>query len=224
MVSLVAAALFFGLIHLGVAGTRLRDRIVGAIGERVYIASFSVASLVGLVWLITAYDHAPYVPTWGPLEWWKPVAILLMLPSAFLVVVGLTTPSPTAVSQQARVSEPPRGIVRVTRHPFLIGVALWAIVHLVGNGDAASLVFFATFALVALAGTASIDAKRSRALGAAWAPFAARTSIVPFAAPAAAGGGILREIGLVRSLAGLAIYVLILALHGPFIGVSPFSG
>ena len=49
MVSLVAAALFFGLIHLGVAGTRLRDRIVGVIGERVYLASFSVASLVGLV-------------------------------------------------------------------------------------------------------------------------------------------------------------------------------
>ncbi len=224
MVSLVLAALFFGGIHLGIAGTRLRDRIVGAIGTRAYLAAFSLASIAGLAWLIAAYDHAPYAPTWGPLEWWKPVAILLMLPSAFLVVVGLTTPNPTAVAQEERAAAPPRGIVRVTRHPFLVGVALWALVHLVGNGDAASLIFFATFAVVALAGTLSIDAKRSRALGPAWASFAARTSIVPFAAPAVKGGGILREIGLVRVLAALGVYALILALHGPIIGVSLFTG
>src|ERR1700738_5279716 len=59
-----------------------------------------------------------------------------------------------------------RGIVRVTRHPFLTGVGLWALVHLIGNGDVASLFFFATWAIVALAGTASIDAKRRRLLGA----------------------------------------------------------
>ncbi|MGA7260503.1 MAG: NnrU family protein [Stellaceae bacterium] len=35
-------------------------------------------------------------------------------------------------------------MVRVTRHPFLTGVGLWALVHLIGNGDVASLFFFAT--------------------------------------------------------------------------------
>jgi uncharacterized membrane protein len=222
MTSLVLAALFFAGIHLGVAGTRVRDRITGAIGERIYLAAFSLASIAGIAWLIAAYDRAPYEAMWGPLEWWKPVAILLMLPSAFLVTVGLATPSPTAVKQEARVGERPQGIVRVTRHPFLVGVAIWALVHLVGNGDAASFVFFATFAIVALAGTHSIDMKRSRALGSAWAAFAARTSIVPFAASSAAGGGILREIGPLRTLAGVAVYVLFLALHGRIIGVSPF--
>jgi uncharacterized membrane protein len=48
---------------------------------------------------------------------------------------------------------PPQGIVRVTRHPFLTGVGLWALVHLIGDGDVASLVFFAVWAVVALAGT-----------------------------------------------------------------------
>jgi len=224
MISLVAAAIFFAGIHLGVAGTTIRDRIVGAMGEGPYRGAFSAASLAGLVWLIIAYRRAPYIATWGPLEWWKPVAILLMLPSAFLVTIGLATPSPTAVAQEGRVGEAPRGIVRVTRHPFLIGVALWALVHLVGNGDAASFVFFGAFAVVAVAGPASIDAKRRRALGPAWERFGAQTSIVPFAGSAAAGGGILREIGPLRTLAGAAVYVALLALHGSVIGVSPFPG
>jgi uncharacterized membrane protein len=42
--------------------------------------------------------------------------------------------------------------------------------------------FFGAFAVTALAGTVSIDAKRRRALGPGWQTFAAQTSIVPFAA------------------------------------------
>ena len=53
--------------------------------------------------------------------------------------------------------------MRVTRHPFLIGVGLWAVLHLVANGDVASFIFFGAFAVTALAGTVSIDAKRRRA-------------------------------------------------------------
>jgi uncharacterized membrane protein len=37
---------------------------------------------------------------------------------------------------------PARGIQRVTRHPFLWGVAVWAFVHLIANGDVASLMLF----------------------------------------------------------------------------------
>src|SRR5499426_3217106 len=98
-----------------------------------------------------------------------------MVPAALLVVIGLTTPNPTSVLQEGRLGQPPQGIVRITRHPFLTGVGLWALVHLIGNGDLASLVFFATWAIVALAGTVSIDGKRRRLLGAAWEPFAAQT-------------------------------------------------
>src|ERR1700722_11217866 len=162
MSSEIIAALLFAGIHLGVAGTSLRDRIVGAIGERGYQAAFSVASAVALAWLVMAYRAAPFLATWGMLEWWKPVAILLMLPATLLVVVGLATPNPTSVAQEGRVGKPPEGVVRITRHPFLTGIALWAAVHLVGNGDWASLVMFAAFAVVALAGTVSIDAKRRR--------------------------------------------------------------
>ena len=116
---------------------------------------------------------------------WKPIAIILMLPTFLLAVIGLTTPNPTSVGQEGRVARSPEGIVRVTRHPFLIGVGLWAVLHLVANGDVASFIFFGAFAVTALAGTVSIDAKRRRALGPGWQTFAAQTSIVPFAAIAA---------------------------------------
>jgi len=223
VLSLALAALFFAGIHLGIAGTAIRDRAIGILGKNGYMASFAVASVIGLGWLVAAYNRAPYLVTWGMLEWWKPIAIILMLPAALLVVIGLTTPNPTSVAQEGRVGQPPQGIVRVSRHPFLTGVALWALVHLIGNGDVASLIFFATWAIVALAGTVSIDAKRRRLLGAAWEPFAAQTSIVPFAAIATGRNRFVPgEIGLWRWAIALLAYVLMLGGHAPVIGVSPF--
>ena len=224
MLSLLLAAIFFAGIHLGVAGTTLRDRAIAALGQNGYRVAFSIATVVGLAWLVMAYNRAPYVVTWGMLEWWKPFAIILMLPASLLVVVGLTTPNPTAVAQENRLAQPPQGIVRVTRHPFLTGVAIWALVHLIGNGDVASCVFFAVWAVVALAGTVSIDRKRRRLLGAAaWEPFAAQTSIVPFAA-VAAGRNRFRpgEIGAWRWGAAVIVYVLMLVGHADVVGVSPF--
>src|SRR5215469_8906453 len=163
----------------------MRNRVIGILGKNGYMAAFAVASVIGLGWLVLAYNRAPYLVTWGMLEWWKPIAIILMPPAALLVVIGLTTPNPTSVAQEGRLGQPPQGIVRITRHPFLTGVGLWALVHLIGNGDVASLVFFATWAIVALAGTVSIDTKRRRLLGSTWEPFAVQTSIIPFAAIAA---------------------------------------
>ena len=224
MISLALAALFFIAIHLGLSGTALRDRVVERLGFRGYMVAFSAGSVAGMIWLVAAYNAAPYVATWGQLQWWKPVMIALMLPAFLLVVVGLTTPNPTAVAAEGLVSQPPRGIVRVTRHPFLMGVALWAGIHLVGNGDVASLLFFGALAVVAVAGTVSIDAKRRRTLGAAaWDPFASRTSIVPFAAIAAGRNRFdAGELGWWRPAAGIAAYALMLGGHAHIVGVSPF--
>ena len=76
MLSLVLAALFFAGIHLGIAGTAIRDRAVGILGKNGYMASFAIASVIGLGWLVAAYNRAPYLVTWGMLEWWKPIAII----------------------------------------------------------------------------------------------------------------------------------------------------
>lgn len=224
MINLGLAALAFTGIHLGVSGTTIRDRLVAALGLRGYMILFSVLSVATIAWLVGSYKVAPYIETWGQPEWWKPVAIVLMLPAFMLVVVGLATPNPTSVQQESLVDQPPRGIVRITRHPFLVGTALWAATHVVSNGDAASLLFFGALFVVGAAGTVSIDAKRRRSLGpAAWDAFARRTSILPFVA-VLQGRNTLAwpEIGALRLSAGMLVYALMLGGHAHIIGVSPW--
>jgi uncharacterized membrane protein len=52
MCNLLAASAFFLAIHFLVSGTRLRDALVARLGERPYRGAFSVASFIGLAWMI----------------------------------------------------------------------------------------------------------------------------------------------------------------------------
>jgi uncharacterized membrane protein len=224
MIVLGLAAAAFAVIHLGISGTRLRDLLAARLGLAAYMIVFSVASVAVLVWLISAYKAAPYLPTWGNSNAFKPLAIFLMLPAFLLVVIGLATPNPTAVAQESLALKQPQGIVCITRHPFLMGVALWSLVHLIANGDVASLLFFGAMAVVSIAGPASIDEKRRRSLGPdVWDVFAAKTSILPFKAILEGRTTwTLGSLGLWRPAAGAATYALMLGGHAHIIGVSPF--
>ena len=227
MLSLVLAALFFVGIHVCIAGTGLRDALVARLGENAFRGLFSVLSFVGLIWLTTAYAGAPYTPLWGELYALKPLVLLVTFVAFLLAVLGLTTPSPTAVGGEGTLDadEPARGILRVTRHPFLAGVALWAAAHLVVNGEASALVLFGSLLVLALVGPASIDRKRRRAFGERWTRFEAVTSRVPF-------GAILR--GRNRFVASelrpgmlalaLIVWAVLLVLHPLLFGVVPWPG
>jgi len=216
------AAFVFVVLHMGVAGTGIRGVLTGVLGARFYMVVFSAASIAAIIFLATAYKDSPYVAVLAPMNWWKALTDVLMLPAFLLVVVGLATPNPTMVGGE-RVPPRATGIVRITRHPFLMGVALWAILHLVANGDEASIILFGALLLVSVAGAHSIDAKRRRALGPAWEAFARETSIVPFGAIAAGRNHLsLREIGWQRPLVGLLAYVIFIGGHRHIIGVSPF--
>jgi len=115
--------------------------------------------------------------------------------------------------------------LRITRHPFLWGVAIWSLFHFCATGDYASAVLFGTFFALSLLGTASIDAKRQRKLGEQWSAFAQRTSNLPFAA-IAAGRNSFRasEYFDWRFLIALALFLVVLFAHARVIGVSPFPG
>lgn len=225
MISLVLAAAFFVGIHVVISGTTVRDRLAAQLGDHGFRGVFSLLSVVGIVWMGVAYGHAPSINLWGKASSFRPLALGLVLLAFLFIGVGLTTPSPTAVGGEAQLDEPEpaRGILRITRHPFLWGVALWAFTHLILNGDAASCVLFGALLALALVGPASIDAKRHRAFGGKWARFTAVTSNVPFAA-IIEGRNILRvdEVGLWRIGVGLVAYLLLLFSHRWLFGVSPF--
>ena len=218
MADLIAACAYFLLIHFGVSGTRLRDALTARLGDRPYRGLFSLASLAGIAWVIYAYRRAPLIPTWGFLPGFRPAAYVLVFIAFLFAVIGILTPSPTQVGMESRLDpELARGMVRITRHPFLWGVGLWAATHLIVNGDVAALILFGTFLVLALGGTASIDAKRRRKFPERWPQFARATSSVPFAAIARGAnrlGPALAEIGAWRVIAALALYGIAFYLHG----------
>ncbi len=227
MVMLVAAALVFLAIHLLISGTRARDAITGAIGERTYMGLFSLASVVVIAWLCIAYNMAQssaqnaFLYDLGPAV--RDLAIPVVLLAFLIGVPGLMMPNPTSVGQAGAVANDVHGILRVTRHPFLWSVAIWAGFHLLANGDLASVILFGTFFVLALSGTASIDAKRKRKLGAAWDSFAAKTSNVPFAAIAAGRNQLkLGEYLDWRFFTALAIFLAALFAHAWIFKASPF--
>ncbi len=222
---ILAAACFLG-IHIFISGTRLRDVFVNAIGEKAFAGVFSLLSLATIVWLAMAYNRASdetFTLLWTTEPWWQHVAMTVILLASILVVVGITTKSPTAAGAGELVDDPnaAKGILRITRHPFLWGVQLWALAHIAMNGDLSSLIFFGTFAVLALIGPPSIDAKRKRALGERWDTFAARTSNVPFGAILTGRNTVnLREIGIVWPLAGVVLYFGLLYAHEWLFSVS----
>jgi uncharacterized membrane protein len=222
--TLLVAIAFFLALHVLVSGTPLRTAIIARTGTGPYLGLFSLLSLLGIVWMVIGYRRAPVVPLWAPLPGGRPIAFVLTLLAFLLVVIGLTSPSPTAVGgeQQLERGEPARGIQRVTRHPFLWGVALWALGHLLVNGDLASALLFGTLFVLALLGPALIDRRRAHALGARWSSFVATTSSVPFAA-IADGRNTLRvgELGVWRIALALGLFALFLYVHPWLFGVSP---
>jgi len=217
-----AAALIFVGTHFALAMRPLRPWLVQRLGENGFRGFYSAVAILALVWLAAAYRHAPYVELWT-LAWPGQWLVLLVMPVAvFLLVAGLTMPNPTAADGERAFdqTQPARGILTVTRHPVLWGIALWALAHIFVNGDVAALLLFGAMAALALGGMAHLDAKKRDSLGSAWGPFAMTTSVLPFQAirqgrvrfdPAGIGWG--------RVALALAVYVALLMAHHWISGV-----
>jgi uncharacterized membrane protein len=216
----LACAVFLALHVL--PSTPLRGALVTRLGEGPYTGLFSLATLAAIVWMALAYRAAPYTPLWPGLRWLPAV----VMPFSFILIsCGVLTPNPTAVAAGRLLAnpEPARGIIRVTRHPVMWGIMLWAGAHLLARGELKATVFFGSFLVLAAAGTRLQDARKAKVHGEDWRRFAAQTSNLPFAAVVqdrnrfAAG-----EIGLVRVAFGLLLYGGMLLSHAWLFGVRPY--
>jgi uncharacterized membrane protein len=147
-------------------------------------------------------------------------AIVLTLLGFLLIVPGLLSNSPTRVRGDAQVDRPDavKGMTRITRHPFLWGVAVWAAAHILANGRLADIILFGGLLVVALLGPLSIDAKRTRALGDRYRTFMAKTSNIPFAAILQGRQSL--KMGEIwwRLVVAVAVWAVLLALHPHFTG------
>jgi uncharacterized membrane protein len=231
MVMLAAAGIAFLAIHLLISGTRLRDGIVGAIGEGPYLGLFALLSLATLVWLAISYNAASMSSENRVLyDLGRGVhdsGILIIAVAFLLGVQGILMPNPTSIRHGAAAAKEAniKGVLRITRHPFLWGVVIWSAFHMAANGDLASVLFFGTFLVVAFLGTFSIDAKRKRKMGSVWDAFAAKTSNVPFAAIISGRSTLNFGESLGRPFwIAAAVFLAVLFAHYYLFHASPFPG
>ena len=222
---LLLAAVCFAGSHVLLSSAPVRGRLAGALGEWPFVGLYSAISLGLFVWLVGAYGDAPLVELWAAPTVVRYVALGVMVVASVLVACGLSLTSPTGVSlKPAAAGAPLPGIFKVTRHPVLWGIGLWAVVHVMANGDLASLILFGSLGVLALGGTVHIDRKKRTTMGGDWRAFAGATSNLPFAAIAAGRTRVsLKEIGYGRLVAGLVLYMVLLLGHEAVIGVAPLA-
>ncbi len=222
ILSLLAAGAAFCGSHVALSSTAWRGALRDQLGERGFLAIYSVVAAATLAWFIDAYAEAPTIVLWMPRRWSALVPILVMPFASVLLVAGYSTRNPTAVGMEraAAADDPAPGILRVTRHPVLWAIGLWGLSHTVANGDLASVMFFGALASLALGGTELIDRKKRLALGSNWTRLAEVTSNLPFAALVAGRTRLRwREIGVLRLAAGILLYVVLFRAHAIFTGV-----
>ncbi len=217
----LAVATFVGG-HFILSSLTVRQRVVARVGEGIFRALYSVVALASFVWMLRAYGAAPDTALWQPTPALALIPLVTMPFACVFAVAGLTTRNVTGVGGESLLDDPHpvRGAATVTRHPFLWGVALWGAAHAATNGDAASVLLFGGMTVLALGGMVHIDHRRRKSAGAAWGPVAMSSSAIPFHAAIQGRAKIdWAGIGPTRILAGLALYVIVLATHESAFGV-----
>jgi uncharacterized membrane protein len=193
---------------------RPAERLLGKAG---FTIAYSVLSLLLLTWAVAATLAAPYVPLWERQAWMHWVPPLVMPFACVLAMCGMTSANPFSIGPGAAGFDPARpGILRLTRHPVLVATSLWAAAHIVANGSVAALMLFGPLLALALVGPRLLDTKRRRTLGKEeWDRLAVATSGHP------QWSALLREVGMGRIAAGLALYALLIPAHAVFINIWP---
>jgi uncharacterized membrane protein len=189
MLLLVLGLILFFAIHLVPTIPDMRHNLALRFGENAYKAAFSLLSLAGFALIVLGYHKLQLNPgknivLFETPEWTRHIAFLLMVPAMILLVA----------------SNVPSRIRTAVKHPMLAATKLWALAHLLVNGDLASLLLFGGFLTFAIYDRISV--KRRGALG----PLGNRQ------------GGPVNDLIVIAG--GLALYAFFLyAGHGWLIGV-----
>ncbi|MGI9479102.1 MAG: NnrU family protein [Hyphomicrobiaceae bacterium] len=194
MVTLILGLLVFLGIHALPMNPGLRAGLIERFGENAYKGAFSLISAIGFILIILGYGKLQVLAgknpqIWVPPTWTTHLALALMMISMVLLVAAYV----------------PSNIKRIVGHPMLAAIKVWALAHLLANGDLASILLFGSF--LAYAVIDRISVKKREAVASATAP-----------SGSLAGDGIV-------VVGGLALYAAFaFFLHEWLIGVAPVPG
>ena len=143
---ILGLVVFLGTHAFTMARAR-RAALVSRLGEGPYKGLYSLLSLIGIV--LIAYGFGQYragdwINVWYPPVWTRHLALTLNI-FAFIFLAAAYIPG---------------RIKRALKHPMLAAVKIWALAHLLANGDLGSILLFGS--ILAWAVMARISAKRRR--------------------------------------------------------------
>ncbi len=157
--------LFLGMHSAKIAAPAFRDRFIAQRGENAWKGIYSIISLIGLVLIIWGFANARgQVPIlYTPPFWLAHITLLLMLVSFVLLIAS---------------NLPPGRIKVAIRHPMLLAVKLWAVGHLLANGDLVGLVLFGSFLVWAIVDRISVARREAAGLIEPLGPPAIRNDVL----------------------------------------------
>jgi uncharacterized membrane protein len=213
------AWLLFGGTHVGLASRTIRAPLVGRFGEWGYITLFAIVASASFTLLVGSYATHRFEGGAGPalgqasaVRW-----ALSALVVAGLVLMALALwsypASAYAPSEHTRI-RPPRGVERITRHPFFAGMTMLALAHALLATRLVGVVFFGGFLLLSTLGPVHQSRKLLARHGQPFRDYLDATSAVPLAAIMAGRQKLVwKEIPGGAVAAGLALAWLLTAFH-----------
>ena len=142
--------LFLGAHSVRIWADGWRNQTIEAYGEKAFKGVYALVSILGFYLLVVGYGEARLqtVALWNPPIFTKHISMLLMLLSSILLVATYI----------------PRNHFKMRLgHPMVLSVKVWALSHLLANGNLADLVLFGSFLIWAVLNFRSARA-RDRAL------------------------------------------------------------
>jgi uncharacterized membrane protein len=200
--------LFLGAHSVRIWADGWRDQTIEAYGEKAFKGVYALVSILGFYLLVVGYGEARLqtVALWNPPIFTKHISMLLMLLSSILLVATYI----------------PRNHFKMRLgHPMVLSVKVWALSHLLANGNLADLVLFGSFLIWAVLNFRSARARdRALLLNLNVTEEAAGESI---AESESAHQPKLRST-IITLVGGIAIWALItFVLHAKIVGVSPMG-
>ncbi|MFK8048940.1 MAG: NnrU family protein [Halioglobus sp.] len=135
MIMLILGLMLFCAVHFVPSlAPQLKSALHGKLGEGGYKGTFSLLLMLSFGLMIMGWRSAQPELVYLPPVSLRHPAMLLVVVAFFLLAI----------------SNRPSGLRRWIRHPQLTGVMMWAIAHLLMNGDSRSVVLFGGMALWSL--------------------------------------------------------------------------
>ena len=174
----------FAIAHSGLAA--LRPKAEKLIGARLYRVLFALVSLPLAVILVIYFFNHRYdgvqlwqvqgVPAVKPVVWiLSAISFLFLYPATFNLLE-------IAAIQKPEVHLYEAGIIRITRHPQMVGQVIWCVAHTLWIGTSFTLVTSIGLVLHHLFGVWHGDRRLQARFGESFETIKSRTSIFPFLA------------------------------------------